>query len=72
MAPDSLVRMGHLPNRVEIMTTVSGVSFDDCWRDRIDDVWDGMSVHILSLADLKDNTRTSGRAKDLADLDELP
>ena len=54
------------------MTTISGVSFDACWQNRIDDVWDGVPVHILSLADLRANKRASGRAKDLADLDELP
>ena len=69
---DSLVRMGLPPNRVEILTTISGVSFDACWATRVDDMWDGVPVHILSLADLKANKRASGRAKDQADLDELP
>ncbi len=72
VAPDSLVRMGLPPNRIEVMTTISGVSFDACWAARVDDVWDGVPVHILSLPDLKANKRASGRAKDQADLDELP
>ena len=72
VAPDSLVRMGLPPNRIEVMTTISGVTFEACWVGRVEDVWDGVPVHILSLADLKANKRASGRLKDQADLDELP
>lgn len=71
-APDSLVRMGLPPNRVEVLTSVSGVTFEACWANRVEAVWDGVPVCVLGLADLKVNKRASGRAKDLADLDELP
>lgn len=51
---------------------ISGVTFGPCWEGRVDDTLDGVPVHILSLSDLKTNKRASGRAKDQADLDELP
>ena len=72
LAPGSLVRMGLPPNRIEILTAISGVTFDACWERRVTDTWDGVPVSILSLDDLKANKRASGRAKDQADLDELP
>ncbi len=71
-APDSLVRMGLPPNRIEVLTSISGVTFDTCWPNRVEDVWDSVPVCVLGLDDLKTNKRASGRAKDLADLDELP
>lgn len=69
---DSIVRMGVPPNRIEILTSLSGVTFGPCWEGRVNDTLDGVPVHILSLSDLKTNKRASGRAKDQADLDELP
>lgn len=69
---DSLVRMGNPPFRIEIMTTISGVSFDECYEKRVDAVVDGVRVSLIDLANLKENKRASGRHKDLADLDQLP
>jgi hypothetical protein len=68
----SIVRMGYVPMRIEIMTTISGVSFDDCYADRIDATIDGVEVSLIDLANLKKNKQASGRLKDLADLEELP
>lgn len=69
---ESLVRMGNAPFRIEIMTTISGVSFDECYEKRIDKVVDGVKLSLIDLVDLKKNKRASGRHKDLADLEELP
>ncbi|MEM1041434.1 MAG: hypothetical protein AAGI91_02290 [Bacteroidota bacterium] len=68
----SLIRMGYEPLRIEIMTTVSGVTFEECWPERVEDEWDGVPVTVIGLACLKKNKRASGRLKDLADLEELP
>ena len=69
---DKIVRMGVPPNRAEILTSVSGVSFDECWPHRELSDWGGVEVPVIGLSDLRRNKRASGRAKDLADLDELP
>ena len=65
-------RFGMPPLRVEILTQPSGVNFEDCWRGRIDDTVDGVPLHILNLADLRQNKLAAGRPKDLADLADLP
>ncbi len=70
--PGQIVRMGITPNRIEVLTSISGVDFDACWQERIDDEWDGVPVHVISLDRLKENKRASGRLKDLADLENLP
>jgi predicted nucleotidyltransferase len=66
-----VVRMGVPPLRIEILTTISGVSFEDCYRQRITAQIDGVDVPVISLEDLKINKRASGRFKDLADLEQL-
>lgn len=72
LADDRIVRMGHPPLRVEIITSASGVDFSSCYGDRVEDEMGGVEATIISLACLKKNKRASGRHKDLSDLDNLP
>lgn len=68
---DRIVRMGVEPVRIEISTTISGVHFDECYSGRLETTLDGEPVSLINLSDLKINKSASGRAKDLADLDNL-
>ena len=70
--PRTVVRMGEAPWRIEVLMTLSGVSFEECYSSRIVSELAGIEVNVISLADLKTNTRAAGRPKDLADLDYLP
>lgn len=67
-----LVRMGVPPHRIELMTAISGVTFDECWPGRVEDEWDGVPVTVIGLECLKQNKRASGRGKDITDIDQLP
>lgn len=69
---DRVVRMGVPPIRIELLTGISGVSFDKCYASREAGAIDGIPVNILALDDLKANKKAAGRLKDLADLEELP
>lgn len=68
----SIVRMGIPPMRIEILTTISGVTFAECYQERIEAVLDGVSVNLINLSHLKQNKKASGRFKDLDDLEHLP
>lgn len=72
LAPDRVVRLGHPPLRIELLTSASGVDFHECFRTRVQDVIDGIPVHFISLEKLKENKQASGRHKDLNDLENLP
>jgi hypothetical protein len=72
LTEDQIIRMGVPPIRIEIATTISGVNFEECFRERIIDVLDGVTVNLISLKHLKVNKRASGRHKDLDDLEHLP
>lgn len=69
--PDQIVRMGIEPVRIEVMTSISGVEFDECYRGRLETTMNDVPVSLISLRDLKINKKASGRLKDLADLEQL-
>lgn len=68
----SIIRMGRPPIRIEIITKISGVSFEECYSQRVIDTIDGVQVALISLPHLKINKQASGRHKDLDDLEHLP
>lgn len=67
-----ILRMGVPPLRIEILTRASGVSFGECYGMRVVTNVDGVEVKVIDLEHLKANKRAAGRAKDLADLENLP
>ncbi|HTX89787.1 MAG TPA: hypothetical protein VMC09_01105 [Anaerolineales bacterium] len=69
---DQIIRMGVPPVRLEIITSISGVEFDECYKERVIDNLDGIEVNLISLKHLKVNKKASGRYKDLNDLENLP
>lgn len=66
-----LIRMGNPPLRIELLTSVSGVQFDECRRRRVMQVIDAVEVAFMARADLLANKRAAGRFQDRADLEEL-
>jgi hypothetical protein len=64
--------MGVSPFRVEILTTIDGVDFRDCYEKRNVVEIDGVEVALMNLRDLRLNKKASGRLKDLNDLENLP
>jgi len=65
------IRMGNPPLRIEILTSIDGVEFEDCFKKREIIKIDDIDVHVISLEDLKKNKKASGRHKDLDDLENL-
>lgn len=68
---DVVIQFGLPPYRVDILTGVTGVAFDEAWLERVDDLFDDVRVHFLGKASLVRNKRVTGRLKDLADLESL-
>ena len=60
------------PIRIEILTSISGVEFEICYIEKEMIQIEEIVVPVISLARLRDNKAASGRAKDLADLENLP
>lgn len=66
-----IFRMGVPPFRIELISRVSGLEFEECYARRIDEVIDGILISIVSEVDLIKNKEAAGRTKDKADLEEL-
>jgi hypothetical protein len=71
LKPRTVVRMGHPPVKIEIITTAAGVDFASCYSRRQNAVIDGVDVPVISRADLLTNKRAAGRPKDLNDVQVL-
>lgn len=69
--PDSVVRMGVEPMKVEILNYLKGVNFKDAYSRRKAVRVEDITVDIISLEDLLANKRAVGRQKDIVDADEL-
>ncbi len=72
LSPRLLLQIGNPPTRIELLTEVDGVEFDECYEQRETILADGLPINLISLADLRKNKLASKRPQDLADLDNLP
>lgn len=69
--PAQVIQLGYPPLRIDLLTSISGVSFDECYPNRQTVELEGVEVPFIGLGDLKANKRASGRHQDLADLENL-
>jgi hypothetical protein len=69
--PDIVYQIGLPPNRIDLLTGIDGVSFDEAWADRVDCVVDGVAFPMISRHHLVMNKRATGRPQDLADVARL-
>ena len=69
--PKSIVRVGIAPFKIEVITHIDGVRFEECFPRRKKAEIDGCVVNIIDLSDLLTNKKASARPKDLDDLIEL-
>lgn len=68
---DNVAQFGLPPFRIDIMTSISGVTFDVAWEERVEGKIEGVQVPIIGLQAFVQNKRASGRKKDLADIEAL-
>ena len=69
--PDIVYQIGTAPRRIDILTSISGVEFDQAWEGRISVELEGLAVPVIGRDHLLVNKRASGRPKDLADAETL-
>lgn len=69
--PHNVIQLGVPPVRVDILTSISGVSWDEVWTGKDPGMYGKVPVHYIGLEAFTSNKRATGRNKDLADLDAL-
>ena len=67
-APVIIFQIGLAPRRIDIMTSIEGVNFDEAWPHRIDVELGRLKIPIIGRSHLIQSKKTSGRPQDLADL----
>ena len=70
-APGVVVQIGVAPRRIDLLTSIDGVDFDEAWRDRTVVEIEGLRIPVLSRRHLILNKRAVGRPQDLADAARL-
>ena len=66
-----VIQLGVPPNRIDLLTSITGVPFDEAWADRVEADMEGTRVSFISRQALIRNKRLTGRAQDKADLEAL-
>ena len=69
--PDHIIQLGRPPNRIDILTGLTGVTFASCWRRKVVRQVEGFRLPFLDLKSLRANKKATGRPQDLADLKNL-
>ena len=69
--PGTIFQIGLPPNRIDVLTVLEGVAFDEAWLQRVVGNYGDQSVPFLSREHLVRNKRAVGRTQDLADAEAL-
>lgn len=71
LAEDQIIQLGYPPSRIDIITTLVAVDFEECFANRAEETIDGVVVNFIDVENLKKNKAASGRPQDIADVDNL-
>ena len=66
--PGLFLQLGVPPLRIDLLTAIDGVAFDDAWPRRVENSLDGARLAVLSRQDLIANKRAAGRPQDRVDV----
>jgi hypothetical protein len=70
-SPGMVIQLGVKPNRIDLLTAISGVTFEEAWATRREAELEGLATHFIGRDELLRNKEQTGRAKDLGDAEEL-
>lgn len=66
-----ILQLGVAPRRIDIITSIDNVNFEDAWNNKIMVEVDGLSIPVLGFDDLIQNKKATGREKDALDVNTL-
>jgi hypothetical protein len=71
IAPERVIQLGVAPNRIDLLTSLTGVTFEEAWSSRAEGFLGGVAVPFLSREMLIKNKLATGRKQDAADVEAL-
>jgi predicted nucleotidyltransferase len=69
--PGVVVQIGVAPRRIDLLTSIDAVEFDDAWAQRTEVELEGVRVPVIGRRELIVNKKAVGRPQDLADVARL-
>ena len=69
--PERVIQLGEPPVRIDLITSITGVSWEEAFSSRVPGSYDDIPVNFLGRESFIRNKRAIGRAKDLADIEAL-
>ena len=68
---ETIFQIGLPPLRIDIITNIDGVEFEEAWPDRLETLFGGVPALVISRHHLIANKKTAARLQDLADVEQL-
>jgi len=68
---DNVVQLGYPPNRVDLLSGISGVDTEKVWKTRVKGTYQGLSAYFISRECLLENKRAADRGQDRLDVQKL-
>ena len=68
---NQIIQLGYPPNRIDLLTALKDVEFDDCYATRVQVIIQNVKINFIDIDNLKKNKRATGRLQDLADVEKL-
>jgi len=69
--PEKVIQLGVAPVRIDLITSLTGVSWQNAYSTKVAGKYGDLNVYYLSKEELISNKKTLGRTKDLADIEAL-
>lgn len=69
--PDIVFQIGVAPRRIDFLTSIDGINFEEAQKDRLTIIIDGINVPVISVDNLIKNKKATGRPKDMLDVETL-
>ncbi len=69
--PAAVYQIGVPPGRIDLLTELSGLTFEDAWPDRLDRPFGDLQVPFIGREAFLRNKRATGRSKDLGDIEGM-
>jgi hypothetical protein len=71
LASGQVIQLGQPPHRIDLLTSLTGISTEEVWQSLQPGELDGIQVFLIGRAALIKNKKATGRPRDCADVEEL-
>ena len=65
--PGTIFQIGLPPLRIDVITSIDGVEFDEAWQNRLEVQLEGIAAMVIGREQLLKNKKSTGRPKDVSD-----